>query len=285
MPPSFNAARSLQGIKHRAKVLSKSGEAAYMHLLDVESKRAGFSSWKAAQRFLPTKVFATRISSPWDQSSADGFRSLGVETLTFSFRRPVRCMIEDAPATMLYGWFSAVEDGEAKYLGNPFDQADAREKICHFVRSLMFQEATGLIPDFGGTGVWPRGTDGNLSWDITPPGKGRLKYWVHPQTNEKLVTIERDWIDHFFNDEEMKAWCLKHDYLMTTLKWSGITSQKDALDFSLLTRRKSEIDLQSLVAAIELLPDDFSPSNWPGTSEISRTAIKPNARPLGDTHA
>lgn len=256
---------SIEGIKRLAKSIKRERGITHTLSLDEAARQGAFQNFRHAQNVLSGRGSTPRarhgqtvyITSYW--RDRDG-RSRGRETLKLVLSRPWAELVSRAELRH----HRALRDFRGDAIDHLERQQDvtsqdsARDQVCAAARALVFMDATGVRPT-------NQRHEAMIGSGVQLPGLDHWSVWKETST-EKLLVVDEPYAAAIRGlESQREAWAARHGLHLRRSAWGGLYSPGNAV-MELISDSVDGVSLDSIVVALESLPDPLVSSAWPGES-------------------
>jgi len=260
---------TLTGIKTLAHDLKIYAGVTHTQGLDMASGLAGFPNFQAARKRLEAKAFEPSppryplyISIWWRDPHT---RASGRETLRTETSRPLDDLM--APRAMRHAKYLSglkrVGPDHLIYQHINASQYQARLEVAAAVRTLVFTEATGLVPSRAWRKEDPAGDSRNAL-----PGKDHACLWYDPEFRQYIVTDE-PYVSRTEGPPyaaEREAWAARWNMDLRAVEWGGMYRPDGGTRLFVYTDASTGYDLAGLAGRLNALPEPIGSEDWKGDS-------------------
>lgn len=259
---------TLGGIKRLAKQIKRLEGITHTAALDVASQSAGYQNFNHARNTLSNlKVsqYPVQIHAYWrDKETCEK----GSETLTLLLPCDWREFLSPSEFSLIRELWHYSVMGNADLSRKTFlnSKNAARESLCAVARTLQFIEATRLRPSRGLVRAYP-----NSDKKHRVPGQDHISIWYDKQ--KRYLIASEPYHDRYAEcGVERDNWLRTHQYTEVKLEWTGMYNPYGGTHLYLISGNEKGIPLDSLVPAVNKLPNPISVDDWEQPSKIYRFA-------------
>ncbi len=260
---------TLAGIKTLAHDLKVHAGVTHTQGLEMASGLAGYPNFQAARKRLEATTFEPAppryplyISIWWRDPQT---RMSGRETLRTETSRPLdEIMAQRAMKFAKYlSGLKRVGPDHLIYRHINASQYQARLEVAGAARTLVFTEATGLVP----SRAWRKEDPGGDSRNALP-GKDHACLWYDPKAKQYIVTDEpyASRTEGSSYAAERQAWAKRWNMDLRAVEWGGMYRPDGGTRLFVYTDASTGYDLAGLVARLNALPEPIGSEEWKGES-------------------
>ena len=253
---------TLEGVKRLAAQISKKLGLKYSDALEQAARAASCENFRHAKRTLPERLAdqprSHILMTVYWQDTRSGFK-IGRETLRVELSKPLLSICDKVALKTVRG-FGGLRMVAADHLVSDLvvdSQEAARSKLLGAERSLRFMEYTGLRPWLDNKAK-PKFLD-----DDQLPNRDHSTNWVHPATGA-FVLIDEPYRPAP-DDEARSNWAQRHGWRVVKTTWPGMYYPYSC-DLFVVADTGTALDIDSLVGAINGMPEPDAADQWSGES-------------------